>query len=197
MIGVFGGTFDPPHIGHLILADEARAALSLERVLWVVAGEPPHRPTDPLSDAETRARMVEAAIRGNPGFELSRVDLDRPGPHFSLDTMRLLAEDHPDAEFAYLMGSDSLLELPIWHRPQRFLSLCALLGVLRRHEDQIDLEPLDKALPGIREKITFLDVPLIGISGSSIRRRVAEDAPYRYMVPESVQTLIEDLKLYL
>ncbi|MGH2620124.1 MAG: nicotinate-nicotinamide nucleotide adenylyltransferase, partial [Anaerolineales bacterium] len=124
MIGVFGGTFDPPHIGHLILADEARGVLSLSRVLWVVTGNPPHKPGQPVTPVNHRIGMVERSVQGNPGFELSRIELDRPGPHFAAETLELLAAGNLNEEWAYVMGEDSLADLPNWHRPDRFVALC-------------------------------------------------------------------------
>lgn len=196
MIGVFGGTFDPPHIGHLILADEARAALRLERVLWVVTGVPPHKPDPPRAPLERRLEMVAAAIAEEDGFEISRADIDRPPPHFALGTLAWLRERWPGSPFAYLMGSDSLADLPRWHRPAEFLEACAALGVMVRPGRAWDLEALEQALPGIRAKCRFFEAPQVGISARDIRRRVAEGAPYRYLVPRAVGEVIRERGLY-
>ena len=196
MIGVFGGTFDPPHVGHLILADEARAALGLERVLWVVTGVPPHKPRPPQAPLEGRLEMVAAAIAGEDGFEISRADVDRPPPHYALGTLTWLRERWPGRDFAYLMGSDSLADLPRWHRPAEFLAACAALGVMVRPGGAWDLEALEKELPGIRAKCRFFEAPQVGISARDIRRRVAEGAPYSYLVPRAVGEVLRVLGLY-
>ena len=114
-VGIFGGTFDPPHVGHLILAEECRTQLRLDRLLWVVTNQPPHKLDQTLSPVEKRVEMVQLSIAGNSHFELSRVDIDRPGPHYAVDTVRLLQEQLPEAELFYLMGGDSLHDLPTWH----------------------------------------------------------------------------------
>ncbi len=196
LVGVFGGTFDPPHIGHLILADEARAALALDRVLWVVSGEPPHKPSRPITPVETRVEMVLAAILEAPEFELSRADIDRPGPHYSVDTIRWLQERYPGKGLAYLMGSDALMDLPNWHQPNLFVEVCSSIGVLRRPGTKPDLQLLERHLPGISAKVRYFKAPPIGISGRDIRGRVAAGEPYRYLVPSGVAALIKAHQLY-
>jgi nicotinate-nucleotide adenylyltransferase len=197
LVGVFGGTFDPPHLGHLILAEEARAALGLDRVLWVVTGSPPHKPDTPRSPLETRLRMAQAAIAGNPGFEISRADIDRPLPHYAVGTIAWLRERMPDARFAYLIGSDSLRDLPTWHDPSSFAAACEVLGVMRRPAVEIDLPLLEMQIPGLSEKLRFFDAPLVAISGRDIRDRVRRGAPYRYFVPLAVADIIHEERLYL
>lgn len=196
MIGVFGGTFDPPHLGHLILADEARSALNLELVLWAPVGDPPHKPDSGISDGSTRARLVQAAIMEDSGFRLSRVDLDRPGPHFTTDGLQLLKQELPGQDLAYIMGADSLVDLPQWHEPTRLVEMCAALGVLRRPGTETDLELLERSVPGVAAKTIFLDAPMIGISGAGIRLRVKQGRPYRYLVLHPVADLMDSLGLY-
>lgn len=196
MIGVFGGTFDPPHLGHLILAAEGAAELGLERVLWVVTGDPPHKPDRAISPAEVRVEMVERAIRGDGQFALSRADLDRPQPHYTVGTLRWLREYGVDGPLAYLMGSDSLVDLPQWQRPAEFVAACDRIGVLRRPGSQVDWDPLQAALPGLRDKVHFFDAPNVGISGQDIRARVAAGRPYRYFVLPRVAEVIEQRELY-
>lgn len=196
LIGVFGGTFDPPHWGHLVLADEARAVLGLERVLWVVAGVPPHKQGWSVTPPEVRVRLVEAAIRDNEAFVLSRVDLDRPGPHYTVDTLRLLRGRYPRSGLALILGSDSLADLPTWHRPTEILAQCEVLGVMRRPGAQVDLEALEKELPGLAKKVRFFEAPFIGVSGRDIRARVREGRPYRYLMPPAVLEVIEREGLY-
>jgi len=138
-LGIFGGTFDPPHIGHLILAAEAHSQLSLDRVLWVLTFYPPHKTEQSISPLSDRLDMVLAAISDDPRFELSRVDIDRPAPHYAVDTVRLLKETCPQSELVYLMGGDSLKSLPYWYKPLEFVAGCHSLGVMRRPGDQINL----------------------------------------------------------
>ncbi len=193
-LGVFGGTFDPPHIGHLILAAEAQHQLALERVLWVLAANPPHKRG--YSPVERRLAMVQTAIAGEPRFVLSRVDIDRPPPHYALDTVRILREVYPDAELVYLMGSDSLLDLPAWHRPRDFVEACDALGVVRRPGETASPESVFRSLPGLREKVRFVDAPLLQIASRDIRARAASGRPFRYFLPEGVYELLPAWGLY-
>ena len=197
MIGVFGGTFDPPHIGHLVLADEARAELNLKKVLWVVTGEPPHKPDRPIIAAEHRLKMVELAIQDDPAFELSRLEVDRPGPHYAVDTMAHLAKNQPADERAYVMGKDSLRDLPSWNSPERFIELTDAILVLNRPDIEVDLELLNERLPGLSSKVHLLAVPLVDIASRDIRQRVGLGKPYRYLVARSVADYIAQNSLYL
>ncbi len=197
MIGVFGGTFDPPHIGHLILADEARAELNLKKVLWVVTGEPPHKPDRPIIAAEHRLKMVELAIQHDPAFELSRLEVDRPGPHYAVDTMAQLAESQPAEQRAYVMGKDSLRDLPSWNSPERFIELTDAIVVLNRPDIEVDLELLNARFQGLADKVHLLDVPLVDVASRDIRQRVTSGKPYRYLVARSVADYIAQNDLYL
>jgi nicotinate-nucleotide adenylyltransferase len=194
-LGVFGGTFDPPHYGHLVLAENARAQLALERVLFVVAGQQPLKSDDSVASARHRAAMVQAAIGDHAGFEISRVDLERAGPHYTVDTLLLLKQQHPDAELLFLVGGDSLAHLLAWRDPAGIASL-ARLAVMRRPGYTPDLEVLERAVPGIRERLIWLDAPLLAISATDLRRRVREGLPVRYLVPPSVEAYIQDNCLY-
>jgi nicotinate-nucleotide adenylyltransferase len=194
-LGVFGGTFDPPHCGHLLLAGAARDQLSLDRVLWVVTADPPHKQGQALSPVDDRLEMVQAATAGEPAFEISRVDVDRPGPHWAADTVRLLSAAYPDAQLVYLMGGDSLRDLPTWGRAQEFINCCSL-GVMRRPGDSVDLKALEPALPGISSKVTFIDLPAMPISSQDLRRRVLAGEPLAGLVPEAVEAVIDARGLY-
>ncbi len=196
MIGIFGGTFDPPHLGHLILADEALRRLQLEAVRWVVTGQPPHKPGRPITAANHRIRMVELAIADDPQFELSRIEVDRPGPHYAADTLELLSDREPDHRWAYLMGMDSLRDLAEWHDPARLVRLSSAIVVLNRPAIDPDLERLEDQIPGLADKLRLLDVPLIDIASSDIRRRVRGGDPYRYLVPAPVAEYIASNGLY-
>jgi len=195
-IGVFGGTFDPPHQGHLILAAEAHYQLGLDKVLWVLTPDPPHK-RDPRPTAwAKRAALVLAAIGDNPVFELSTVDIERPGPHYAVDTMRLLRAQNPHAQWVYLMGGDALHSLPTWHRVRDFLDLCDELGVMRRPGDEIDLTIVEACLPGVVAKVRFVHAPLLQIAASELRERAEKGAPIRYYLPDAVYALIQEWRLY-
>jgi nicotinate-nucleotide adenylyltransferase len=195
-LGIFGGTFDPPHLGHLILADEALSQLCLERVLWILTPDPPHKESQPLTTLDHRLDMLTAAIFDNPSFYISRVDIDRPAPHYAVDTVRLLAEALPQDELIYLMGGDSLHDLPTWHEPQQFIEACDGIGVMRRPGDRVTLKSLEKILPGVTQKVRFIDAPLLEISSSDIRFRATEGKPVRYYLPALVYQIIQERKLY-
>lgn len=195
-VGIFGGTFDPPHVGHLILAEECRVQLGLDQLLWVVTDNPPHKKFVEISPIEERVRLVELAIQDNPNFELSRVDIDRPGPHFAIDTVRILKQQNPGALMFYLMGGDSLHDLPSWNRPQDFIRECDGLGVMRRHADQVDLESLEKVLPGVVRKVQIVEAPILEISSHQIRQRVGAGLAYRYYLRDAVYRAIQELGLY-
>jgi nicotinate-nucleotide adenylyltransferase len=195
-LGIFGGTFDPPHIGHQILAAEARQQLGLERVLWVLTPTPPHKLGQDISPAEIRLELVQAAIQGEPGFELSRVDLDRPGPHYSVETVRLLRAQYPGAELFFLIGSDSLHDLPTWHTPQAFLEALDGLAVMQREQETVDLSLLEMLLPGLGPKLHFISAPLFQVASSEIRMRIRGGLPYRFFLPESVYKLILEKHYY-
>jgi len=195
-LGIFGGTFDPPHIGHLILAMEAYDQLHLDRVLWVLTPQPPHKLGKRIAPLEIRLQMVMASIGGDPVFELSRVDMDRPGPHFVLDTINLLHQDYPNAELVFIMGGDSLHDLPSWHQPQEFVQACDYLGVMHRVGEQIDLHELEKQISGISTKVEFMEAPILEISSNKIKQLIARGKPYRYYLIPSVYEIIKNAKLY-
>jgi len=176
-IGILGGTFDPPHIGHLILADEAADQLKLDRLLWVLTPEPPHKLGQAISPVEQRLDLLEAALSGNDGFEISLVELSRPGPHYSLDTVRTLQEKMPGNDWVFLIGEDSLRDLPTWHEPQQLVQLVTCLGVMRRPEVTVDPKALNRAVPGVFERVQYYQAPLIDISSSDIRRRICHRSP--------------------
>jgi nicotinate-nucleotide adenylyltransferase len=194
-LGIFGGTFDPPHVGHLRLATAALEQLSLDRVLWVLTADPPHKQRNAISPVEDRLAMVAAAIAGQGAFEISRVEIDRPGPHWSADTVRLVREQHPGAELYYLMGGDSLADLPTWGRPQAFLA-ATQLGVLRRPGDEVDLAALEAVLPGVSERVRYIDVPPMDVASQDIRERVREGLPLEGLVPPAVEAIIDARGLY-
>lgn len=195
-IGIYGGTFDPPHLGHLILAETAADTLALDRVLFVPAADPPHKAASTIrTPARHRYEMVTAAIRGNPRFALSRIDMDRPGPHYSVDMVRLLRDQQPDAAFYFLIGGDSLRDLPTWSRPNELIAL-ATLAVMRRPGSAPDLNILERDIPGLRRRVVWLDAPLIEISATQVAYQIAAGRSVRYRVPDSVRAYIAAHDLY-
>lgn len=195
-LGIFGGTFDPPHLAHLILAAEAHYLLNLDLVHWVLTPDPPHKEGRPITALPYRLEMIEAALSSDPIFQLSRVDIDRPPPHFAVDTINLLKETYPQAALIYLMGGDSLRDLPLWKRPKEFLEACHGLGVIRRPGDMVDLPSLETKLPGLSRKVQFIESPLLEISATQIRQRVASGQPFRYLLPSTVYDIIQERRLY-
>lgn len=195
-IGIYGGTFDPPHIAHLVLASEAYYQLGLDRLLWVLTPFPPHKQGRQILPLQTRLELLTTAIASEPAFELSRVEIDRPPPHYSLDTLHILSSLYPDDELVYLIGGDSLHDLPTWHQPQRVLEACYALGVMRRPQDQVDIPALEAQLPGLTAKVRWITAPLLQISASDIRQRISKGEPFRFFLPEGVYSIILDRHLY-
>jgi nicotinate-nucleotide adenylyltransferase len=196
-LGIFGGTFDPPHIAHLILAAVAHAQLGLERVLWVLTPAPPHKNNHLVTPLDARLEMLRAALADAPAFELSRVDIDRPPPHYAVDTLRLLHQEYSHATLVYLLGGDSLADVPLWHRPCEFVKSCDEIGVMLRPQEAVDVAALEARLPGLGERLRWVHAPLLEISSSYIRQQVAAGRPYRYYLPEAVYQIIAQRGLYL
>lgn len=196
-IGVFGGTFDPPHVAHLILASEACAQLALDQVYWLLTPISPFKQGKINTPFAIRYEMLKAAIADNPQFELCRVDLDRPPPHYAADSLYLLRQQHPAVQWTYLMGADSLRDLPAWHEPERLLSACNWIGVLRRPGIEIDLDDLFGKLPALAEKLAWIDVPLIDISASRIRYLRRTGGAFRYYLLPAVYKIIMERRLYI
>jgi nicotinate-nucleotide adenylyltransferase len=195
-IGVYGGTFDPPHKGHLLLAQSARDQLGLAQVLWVLTKRSPHKKNEAISPVAIRLELLKAAIENIPDFIISRVEIDRPPPYYAVETLRLLQESNPEANLVYLMGEDSLHDLPNWYRPLELLAVCSAIGVLRRTGYAVDLSKLEKILPGLTEKIRWIQVPKVNISASMIRKMVKLNQPYEEFVSPAVAELIEKYALY-
>lgn len=196
MLGIYGGTFDPPHLGHLILAETAADSLNLSTVLFVPAADPPHKAAQTVrTSAVHRLAMVQQAVAGNPRFAISRVDMDRPGPHYTVDMLRLLRAEYPDVGFVFLIGSDSLRDLPTWSRPAELIQL-ATLGVMRRPGPEPDLAALERQIPGLRQRIEWIDAPQIEISARKLAGRIAAGLSVRYQITDPVRLYIEQHGLY-
>lgn len=195
-LGILGGSFDPVHHGHLVAAEEAHHQLGLDRVLFVPAGSPPHKPGHPISPAHHRLRMIELAIAGKPHLATSRVDLDRPGLCYTLDTLRLLrSEWGPDPTLYFIEGGDSLADILTWHQPEQILDLCEL-AVVRRPGVKIDLPRLEHRLPGLTDRIHWVLMPWLEISSSDLRMRVQEGRSISYLMPAAVEAYIREQGLY-
>ncbi len=196
-VGVLGGTFDPIHIAHLILAEEARVCLGLEEVVFVVAGRPWMKADYPVSSGELRLEMVRLAVAPNPFFRASAVEVDRPGPSYTVDTLETLRQEWgAEAEVYFLLGMDALADLPRWKEPERFLELCTPVVFDRPEHPRSALDEIEAQLPGLRNKLRFLDGPSIGVSSTDVRRRVAQGKSIRYLVPAQVERFITERGLY-
>ena len=195
-IGLFGGTFDPPHIGHLILASEAVHQFGLSRLLWMLAPDPPHKQDQPITPLPHRLEMLQRMIAGAPAFEVSYLEINRPGPHYTIDTVRLLAQLEPKADIILLLGGDSLRDLPTWRLCANLVAEVSKIGVLRRPSDPFDMPALEAKIPGLTEKVAFIDAPLQDLASREIRRRVASGDVYRCYLHPAVSEYIESNHLY-
>ncbi len=197
-IGVLGGTFDPIHNGHIIVAEGVKARLNLAEVIFVPAGQPWLKQGTPVSPAEHRAQMVRLAISERPYFKLTTVEIDRPGPTYTVDTIaELKAGLSAEDELFFILGWDSLAQLPRWKEPSRLINMCRLVAVTRPGYQLPDLKSLEAIVPGLSQRLILLDRPEIDISAAEIRRRVAQGLSIRHLVPEPVDAYIKQHKLYL
>ena len=193
-VGVLGGTFDPIHLAHLALAEAAREACGLERELFVPAGEPPHKRGRPISPGEHRFAMVELAVAGNPAFAASRIELDRPGPSYTVETHEALAGTA--GELSLIVSAEALADLPTWHEPHRILELARLVVAPRGGYSDLGPGFLAEHFPGTPARAMFLDGPHLRISASELRARSAAGHSLRYLVPDAVAAYIGDHALY-
>jgi len=196
-IGVLGGTFDPIHSGHLVIAEEARLKLKLNKVMFIPAGQQWLKMNRDVTPAVHRIAMVKRAIDGKTDFELSTVEVDRPGPSYAVDTVAILKQQlGEEARIFFLIGWDSLVELPQWHEPARLIQLCNLVAITRPGLSRPDLKSLEPSIPGITKNVVWLDIPPIDISSSDIRDRVAQGLSIHGLVPDNVENYIKGNKLY-
>lgn len=193
-LGLLGGTFDPPHYGHLLAAQEVAWRLHIDRVLFLPARQNPLKRGEPSSSAEDRCEMVALAVADNPIFELSRLDLDRPPPSYTADLLRALQS--PEHELFFLVGADILPELPKWREPQQIVQLARLVVVNRPGAPSPDMERVEAVLPGVRERVDRVQIPGVDVSSREIRKRVAAGRPIRYLTPPAVERYIIDRRLY-
>jgi len=196
-IGVLGGTFNPVHIGHLMVAEEARASLNLAEILLVPAGQPLLKLDYPVTPAEHRLQMLRLAIAGRPHFKVSTVEIERPGPSYTVGTIaELRVQYSSEDEIFFILGWDSLAQLPGWREPSRLIKMCYLVAVPRPGFQRPDLKALEDLIPGISERVLLLDKPQIDISASAIRELAAQGLSLRHLVPEPVEEYIRQHKLY-
>lgn len=198
--GVLGGTFDPPHFGHLAIAQDVLETLRLAKVLFVPAGIPPHKPDRIVSAPSHRAAMVELAIAGNDAFELSRVEVDRAGPSYTVETIAALhaqaAEAGRDVEFVLILSGESLAFLHTWHEPERLLRSCRVAAVERLGFRTPGRPWVGEHFPGLEDRVLFLPGPGLCHSSSDVRQRAAEGHVIRYLVPPAVAEYVADHALY-
>ena len=196
-VGVLGGSFDPIHVGHLLIAEAVREALDLTHVLFIPAPRPWMKDDSELAPAEDRFEMVRLAIAGYDGFRLSRVDMDRPGPSYAVDTLRTLHGACPNATFDFIVGADALSGLPRWHEPHEMMALCRIAAVARPGQA---LEPVTRSVeaqvPSAKERIIAVGAPLIDVSSTDIRCRRRDGRSIRDQVPEVVEAFIRERGLY-
>jgi nicotinate-nucleotide adenylyltransferase len=177
------------------MAEQAREQLALERVIWVPAADPPHKRGQVITPVKDRLEMLRLALADNPHFVLSLVDVERPGPHYTADTLALIASSNQEAELFFLIGSDSLRDLPTWHDPVRLIRQ-AFLAVVQRPDVTYDLTALETVIPGLSNRLVFVDMPIVGIAAADIRQRVSSGRTIRYLLPSSVEAYIFQHKLY-
>jgi nicotinate-nucleotide adenylyltransferase len=194
-VGILGGAFNPPHLGHLVCAQEAFVQLELDRVVFMPVGEPPHRDLEGDPGAEARLEMVELAIADDERFTTSRLEIDREGPSYTADTLEQLLAESPDAELFLILGGDQAAALPSWHEPEQVLERATVAVFERMSWGRNAIVIKIGRLPGA-ERVRYLDMPLIQVSSSSLRRRVRQGVPIRYLVPDKVADYVVANELY-
>ena len=194
-VGILGGVFNPPHIGHLVCAQEAHEQLGLDRVLFVPVGEAPHRSVEEDPGAHVRAEMCERAAAKDDRFEVSRLEVERPGPSYTVDTVRAMGERSPDDSIVLIMGADQAETLPRWREPEEVLRL-AVVAVAEREGGRRDrVRDAVAELPGA-DRVGFFEMPRVDVSSTLVRRRTRLGRPVRYLVPDGVAEMIAELGLY-
>jgi nicotinate-nucleotide adenylyltransferase len=194
-LGLLGGTFNPPHLGHVVCAAEAHDQLGLDRVLLVPTARPPHKEVLDDPGAEHRAAMCELAVAGDDRLGVSRIELERAGPSYTVDTLRTLHERSPEDDLTFIVGGDMAHSLPTWHEPEGILALARLAVAERAEVRRADIAERLDGLPG-GDRVTFFAMPRIDVASSELRRRVAEGRSIRYLVPDAVGSYIAEQGLY-
>lgn len=197
-VGIMGGTFDPIHYGHLVLAEEVREVLGLTEVIFIPAGQPPHKEKEPVTGSEMRLKMVLAATRDNPSFSVSRMEIDEVGKSYTVKTLRKLKETlGEETEIFFITGADTLLDLKNWYASDEVLSLCTFVGATRPGylPDLITVEA-ERLIKEKAAKIELIPIPGLAISSTEIRQRVKMQRTIKYLVPEGVEDIIREASLY-
>lgn len=194
-IGLMGGTFDPPHLGHLWLAETAQAQLGLETVLFLPVGQPPHKEDQPVTAVSHRLRMTQLAIQGKSAFVLDTSDINRPCPHSTISLLPLIQAQHPQADLVLLIGSDSLRDFPTWHEPQAIIRLCRL-AALPRPGITLNWSELETAVPGLQASVTMLSGPQMNLSATEIRTWIRAGHTAETLVGTAVWQYIRQYHLY-
>ncbi len=196
-VGLMGGTMDPVHLGHLLIAEEARLSLELEEVIFIPTGQPWMKSEIAVASGHHRLNMVRLAIASNPFFRASGIEVDRAGPSYTVDTLEeMKGQDHRDDDLYFILGVDLLEDLHRWKSPGRILELCTLVVAPRAGYDGREAAKVDSLSPGASSNVVFLDGPAVGVSATEIRRRAAMRCSIRYMVPEAVEEYLERYGLY-
>jgi nicotinate-nucleotide adenylyltransferase len=195
-VGILGGTFNPPHVGHLVCAQDAHAGLGLDLVLFAPVREPPHKAIEADPGCEHRVRLCELAVADDERFGVTRVDADRPGPSWTVDTLRRLHAEAPEHDLTFIVGGDMAYSLPTWREPEAVLELAEFGVAEREGVGRADIAEALSALPGAPERVRFFEMPRIDVSSSYIRREVAAGRPVRYLVPDPVADYMRSHDLY-
>jgi len=193
-LGLMGGTFDPIHYGHLVTAEAARCGFNLDKVVFVPSGRPPHKKAKNITPAEHRYEMTKLAIESNPYFDISRLELDRPGYSYAVDTVSMFLEKYgQDIDLFFITGADAILEILTWKNVEKLMKHCKFIAATRPgfHLHDVNHLPED-----FMEKIIFMEVPALAISSTDIRKRVAVNRPIKYLLPEAVESYIYKHHLY-
>lgn len=196
-IGILGGSFDPPQMGHLILAEYTRETLAMDHILFVPVADHPTKPGEARQPVRHRLAMLELAIGDNPSFSISRVDIDRAGPHYSADTVDIIRAQYPQAELHFVMGGDNLRSLPAWERAEELYRGCRL-AVMKRADENIAADMHGDRLPGLAAQVDIVDVPMLSVwlSSTYVVSRLRDSRSVRYLVPDAVLAYIARNKLY-
>lgn len=196
-IGILGGTFDPPQMGHLILAEYTKENLQMDHVLFVPVADHPIKKGEVRLPLEHRLAMLQLAIEDNEAFSISRVDIDREGPHYSADTVKIIQEQYPEAQLYFVMGGDNLRSLPTWQRAEDLYRSCRL-AVMKRADEDISPDMHDDILPGLSEQVDIVDVPMLSVwlSSTHVVQRLRSGLSVRYLVPDRVLDYIAQNNLY-
>lgn len=195
-VGIFGGSFNPLHQGHLIIAEFASESIGLDLVLFTPVVDPPHKDGSAFMPIEHRCRMINMAITDNDRFHLSMVDAKRPGPHYSVDTVQIIGAQFPDADLYFVMGGDSLKSFPKWHQPEEIIKHCCLAVMRRPSSRPVQPDMHEDVLPGLKDRVAMIEAPPIGISSTRIREQLGAGRSARYLVPQTVLNYINENNLY-